>query len=138
MPSHGTRPPTPVSYMKDADFISKQYEDYEIPPDKQYLLHYFTGEVQVAFLKYVLVMGDCRRFGEHTGLTFALSFKDKQKRKLRQLTALHDQCKKMPNEEAWEIALLIETGQIQLNELSKCEERVKCLSQQMKSEQNES
>lgn len=123
--------------MKDAQFISKQFEEYLIPPEKQYLLHYFKGEGQVAFLKYVLVMGDGDRFEEHTGYSFAVNFKNKQNRKLRRLTALHDQCKKLFNEEAWEIALLIETGKIQLNELSKYEERIKCLMQ-MNNGQNES
>jgi len=52
----------------DLQFISGQFIDYELPPDKQYLHHYFTTDVQVAFLRYYLLFdGNCQHFQEHTG-----------------------------------------------------------------------
>lgn len=117
--------------MKDAEFISKQFEDYEVPEDKRYLLYYFHGDLQQAFLKYVLLSGESRRFREHTGYACSDMLILRLRRRLEKLEALKIQCKKILSEEAMEISLLIETGKLVLKEIPTYEERVKCLKEQM-------
>ena len=116
--------------MKDSQFISRQFEDYEITEDKRYLLYYFHGDLQQAFLRYALLSGENRRFREHTGYACSDILILRLQRRLEKLEALKAQCRTILCEEVMEIGLLIETGKLVLKELPIYEERVKCLKEQ--------
>jgi len=55
------------SLDKEMDFIGGRFFDSEIPADKQYLLKYFTTELQEQFVRFYLMFGHARRFVDHTG-----------------------------------------------------------------------
>lgn len=52
---------------KDLFFISREFENFDIPKDKLYLLKYFRNALQVAFLKYYFVFDNFDNFVDHTG-----------------------------------------------------------------------
>ena len=56
-----------MAYENDLNFISGEFEKFQIPKEKRYLLKYFKTKVQLAFLKYFLVFGDYKNFIDHTG-----------------------------------------------------------------------
>jgi hypothetical protein len=52
---------------RDLLWLSKEYENFELPKEKKYLLKYFKSDIQAAFLKYYFVFGNFDNFKEHTG-----------------------------------------------------------------------
>jgi hypothetical protein len=52
---------------RDWLFLSRQYETYQLPREKLYLLKYFDSPIQEAFLKYFFLFGDTENFLDHTG-----------------------------------------------------------------------
>lgn len=52
---------------RDLYFISGDFESYQIPKDKRYLLKYFKTKVQTAFVKYYMIFGNYENFIDHTG-----------------------------------------------------------------------
>lgn len=51
----------------DAQFLSGEFFEADLPRDKAYLKRYFSTDIQRAFLKYVTIFGDWKNFIEHTG-----------------------------------------------------------------------
>lgn len=100
--------------MRDLDFISGEFFDHEIPRDKQYLLKYFTTDVQVAFLRYALVFEDTKLFKEHTGHYCSDRLKFRFLARFRHLTKLHDEAKRVFTEESLNTLQLLESGQYPL------------------------
>jgi len=52
---------------RDLLFLSRQYETFQLPREKLYLLKYFDTPIQEAFIKYFLLFGDYENFVDHTG-----------------------------------------------------------------------
>ena len=52
---------------RDLLWMSKEYENFDLPKEKKYLLKYFKSDIQAAFLKYFFVFGNFDNFKEHTG-----------------------------------------------------------------------
>jgi hypothetical protein len=52
----------------ELEFLAGNYFDYEIPPERGYLLKYFKTEVQLHFLKYYLKFKNKSSFPDHTGI----------------------------------------------------------------------
>lgn len=100
--------------MRDLDFISGRFFDFEIPKEKRYLLKYFTTDVQVAFLRYYLVFGDARRFVDHTGHFCSKRLQARFLSRYRRLTAVYDKAKQSLTEEGFATLQQLESGQYPL------------------------
>jgi len=100
--------------MRDLDFISGDFLDHEVPREKQYLLKYFTTDVQVAFLRYALVFEDTKLFKDHTGHFCSDRLKFRLMARFRQLTQIHNQIKGVFTEQALNDLQLLESGQYPL------------------------
>jgi hypothetical protein len=100
--------------MRDLKFISGEFIDHDVPRDKQYLLKYFTTELQVAFLRYALVFEDTKLFKEHTGFYCSDRLKFRLLFRFRKLIKLHNQAKASYTEEGLNTLQLIESGQYPL------------------------
>lgn len=106
--------------MRDLDFISGDFLDHEIPREKQYLLKYFTTDVQVAFLRYVLVFENAKLFKQHTGHFCSDRLRFRLMARFRQLTKIYNEVKGVFTEKALNDLQLLESGQYPLtgNEFS--------------------
>lgn len=51
----------------DLMFLGEHWHTQELPKEKRWLLKYFDTPLQVAFLKYVLMVGNYDNFLDHTG-----------------------------------------------------------------------
>lgn len=100
--------------MQDLIFISGKFFDHEIPRDKQYLLKYFTTDIHVAFLRYVLVFKEIKMFKEHTGLHCSDRLKFRLLSRYKQLIKIHDEAKSSFSEEGLNTLQLLESGQYPL------------------------
>lgn len=79
---------------RDLNFLSRDFENLEIPKDKKYLLNYFRKEVQQAFLKYFFVFGDYSNFVDHTGHYCQQRWLKILHQKLIDLESIHNDAKK--------------------------------------------
>lgn len=52
----------------EIEFLAGNYFDYEIPPERGYLLKYFKTEIQLHFLKYYIKFQVKDSFVSHTGI----------------------------------------------------------------------
>lgn len=53
---------------RDLLLLARQFESYQLPKEKKYLLKYFDSPVQQAFLKYFLIFHEYKNFTDHTGI----------------------------------------------------------------------
>lgn len=100
--------------MRDLDFISGNFADYHIPRDKQWLLKYFTTDMQVSFLRYYLCFNDARLFCAHTGYFCSDRLRYRLLSRYRRLTKLHEECKQSFSEQGLETLQLLESGEYPL------------------------
>ena len=103
--------------MRDLDFISGKFFDFDIPRDKHYLLKYFTTDMQKAFLRYVMVFGDSgdiRLFKPHTGFYCSERLVFRFLERYRVLTKSYDEAKSSLTEEGLETLQEIESGRYSL------------------------
>lgn len=105
--------------MRDADFLSGKFFDFEIPKDKGYLLKYFTTDIQAAFLRYYFVFGAVKNFTDHTGYYCSRRLLFKMQKHLKRLVKAHDEAKRSLTEEGMRIVHLIESGKLPLTRLPK-------------------
>ena len=103
--------------MKDLEFISGEFFNCQIPKDMQYLLYYFKSDIQLAFLKYYMIVGDYSNFADHTGRFCSKRFVFQLKKRYDLLVDLHKKSKSMLSEESMEIVSLIESGKFVLTHL---------------------
>lgn len=96
--------------MRDLDFISGKFIDYEIPKEQRYLLKYFKTDTQVAFLKYYLIFKSFRNFVDHTGFYCSERMLYKMQRKYKKLTNAWIKARSEMTEENMEMLNLIESG----------------------------
>lgn len=100
--------------MRDLEFISGNFFDYEIPRNKKYLLKYFKTKLQIAFLRYYLIFGDYRNFKNHTGYHCNPRMLPKLKNKLILVVKDYENAKTSLTEEGMITINLIETGKYKL------------------------
>ena len=100
--------------MRDVDFISAKFVDYEIPRDKKFLLKYFTTNLQVAFLRYFLMCDSTRLFNDHTGYFCSERLRFRFIARFRKLVDLHKKSKNSMTEDGLETLQLLESGQYPL------------------------
>lgn len=105
--------------MKDLDFISGRFFDLEIPKEKRYLLKYFTGNLQVAFLRYYLVFGTRKNFTDHTGHRCAKSLQKRLVVRYNNLVNLYEASKSSLTEEGLHTIQLLESGKFNLANFNK-------------------
>lgn len=79
---------------RDLDFLSREFENSEIPKDKKYLLKYFRKDIQQSFLKYFFIFGDFENFVDHTGIYCQKRWLSILHQKLIDLEAIHSTAKK--------------------------------------------
>jgi hypothetical protein len=103
--------------MRDLEFLSGNFFDMEIPKDKRYLLKYFEGDLQTAFLRYYLVFGNVSNFVDHTGMYCHERTKWKMRTKLLYLTRTYEAAKKSLTEEGMALVQLIELGKHKLKKI---------------------
>lgn len=96
--------------MRDLDVISGRFFEYDIPREKQYLLKYFTTDLQVAFLRYYLIFGESRMFVEHTGHYCSERLRFRLLARARRLMDLHEQARRAMTEESLATLQLLESG----------------------------
>ena len=77
-----------IIMKKDLDLISGEFMDCLLPKNKQYLFHYFTTEVQQAFVRYYITFGEYRNFVQHSGILCRRRWIFQMLRRYRQLEAL--------------------------------------------------
>lgn len=100
--------------MRDLDFISGRFFNYDVPKEKRYLLKYFKNDLQMAFLKYFMVFGDYRNFTDHTGYYCNPSLLFRMEQRLRRIVAVYDEAKRALTEEGMATVHLIESGKFRL------------------------
>lgn len=105
--------------MRDLDFVSGRFFDYEIPRDKRFLLKYFKHPVQQAFLRYVMLFGGYTNFVDHTGLACNVSLQRRLWTRYEQLCLLHGRLKRQFTEDSLKLMDLIESGRFKLARLPK-------------------
>ena len=100
--------------MRDLEFLSGQFFDYEIPKEKRYLLKYFKTDLQLAFLRYYLVFDNAAHFVEHTGYYCTDRLLWKLKARCRRLMRIYEEAKVALTEEGMAIVEQIESGKFKL------------------------
>jgi hypothetical protein len=103
--------------MKDSEFLSGSFLDFDIPKHRRYLLKYFKTDLQKAFLRYYIVFESAVHFVDHTGRYCAHSVVVDMKKKYRLLTSVHEMAKKALTEDGMETVVRIEGGKVKLKEL---------------------
>jgi len=106
--------------MRDLDFVSGRFFDYEIPAEKRYLTKYFRTPMQQAFVRYHLIFNSVKNFVDHTGHHCNRRFLFRMQAKLKRLVTLHDEAKRSLTEEGMRIVDLIESGEFSLTGKKKC------------------
>lgn len=90
--------------MRDLDFISGRFFDYEVPKDLVWLKKYYDSDIQDALLKYYLVFGNLDLFTAHTGIYIDIKYLQRLRYRLDRLIALRRQAKlDMDLELLWKI-----------------------------------
>lgn len=100
--------------MRDLDFISGKFLDCDIPREFQWMLKYFTTDLQIAFLRYCLVFEDTKHFKDHTGFYCSDRLRYRLLCRFRRLSLLHSNAKKAFTEDAMQTLQLLESGQYPL------------------------
>lgn len=103
-----------MAHTRDMSFISREFETYELPKEKKYLLKYFSTVLQEAFLKYVFVFGDYANFVDHTGLACQPRWQKSLYNKIKQLEAAHKEARSSFTEEGMSLLAKIESGKYKI------------------------
>lgn len=93
-------------------FLSKQFEDFELPKEKNFLLKYCETPAQEAFLRYYYAFGDFKHFVDHTGIVFQRRWMRLLLKKMKRLEVLHADARAN-----FDLSLLakIESGKYKIN-----------------------
>lgn len=79
---------------EETAFIGGLFINCDIPKEKQYLLKYFTSDIQRQFIRYMLQFGNAVRFVDHTGYYCSERWLKMLKARMRKLETIYDQAKK--------------------------------------------
>lgn len=101
---------------EDILFIAGEFESYEIPKEKKYLLKYFTTDIQKYFLKYIFLFGNYKNFVDHTGIYCQERYMKIMWNALQKLQEAHAKAKK---EMDFDFLVKIETGKFSISSLPK-------------------
>ena len=74
-------------------FIGERYLNYEIPKELAYLTKYARSEMQLVFLRYLLVFDTSWLFTERTGYYVNYKHMQRLRKKFRKLIRLHTEAK---------------------------------------------
>lgn len=74
---------------RDLILLSRQYEDFELPKEKNFLLKYCETPAQEAFLRYYFAFGDFKNFVDHTGIVIQRRWMLQLAKKIKRLENLH-------------------------------------------------
>jgi len=89
---------------RDLDFIAGNFLEAEIPKEYQYLLKYFTTEVQIVFLKYWFYFFEIDCFQAYTGYSCEDKYKKTLKRRLDKIINAYSEAKaNFDIERTWQI-----------------------------------
>lgn len=102
---------------EDILFISGDFETFEVPKDKKYLLNYFRTKTQSAFLRYFLMFGSYDHFVDHTGIYCQPRY---MKIMLKALNVLESAHAKAKGDMDLEMLADIETGKFSITSLPPC------------------
>jgi hypothetical protein len=105
--------------MKDLDFFSGKFFEFQIPKEKRYLLKYFKSDLQINFLKYYMIFRNTKNFSNHTGYKCSESLKKKLEKRFNDLVELYDKSKTSFTEEGLQTIQLIESGKFKLSNFKK-------------------
>ena len=78
---------------RDLLLLSREFETYQLPKDKKYLLKYFDSPVQESFLKYFFVFNDFVNFTDHTGISVQPKWLRNLHEKLQIIEKAHKEAK---------------------------------------------
>lgn len=101
---------------EDAIFIAGNFENYEFPREKKYLLKYFTTNIQISFLRYIFLFGNYRNFVDHTGIYCQERYMKIMWNALHKLQEAHAKAKK---ELDFDFLVKIENGKFSITSLPK-------------------
>ena len=79
--------------MKDALFLAGVFFEYNIPRDKQFLLHYFRSPLERQFVKYYLCFGEIENFVDHTGFFCQKRWLRILKKRIEKILGVHESYK---------------------------------------------
>jgi hypothetical protein len=103
--------------MRDLDFISGRFFEYDVPKEKRFLLQYFKTDLQRAFLKYYMVFGEHRNFVDHTGYHCSQRLLFRFKARYHRLLEVYQEAKISLTEEGMETIRLLEIGKFPLTDI---------------------
>lgn len=78
---------------RDLIFLSGEFNDFEIPKEKNYLFKYFRKEIQQRFIRYFFAFNSFDNFVDHTGFYCQKRWLKMLYNKLLKLEALHKESK---------------------------------------------
>jgi GGDEF domain-containing protein len=81
--------------MSNADllFLSGQFLEFDLPPEKKYLAHYFPSGVQRQFLVYYLAFDNYEHFTDHTGHYVSRRWLERLRARLKKLEEIRKKAK---------------------------------------------
>jgi hypothetical protein len=77
----------------DLLLLSRNFETYELPKEKKYIMRYFKTPIQLAFLKYFMVFNDYKNFTDHTGISAQIKYLHSLHEKLIAIEKAHRQAR---------------------------------------------
>jgi len=101
--------------MRDLDFISGTFFDYDVPKEKRYVLKYFKTDLQRAFIRYYMVFGNHVNFVDHTGYYCTRRMLFIYQARYHLLVKTYEEAKAALTEDGMELLLLIESGKFRLS-----------------------
>jgi len=96
---------------RDLIFLSGNFDEIEIPKEKNYLFKYFRKDIQQAFIKYFFAFDSFDNFVDHTGFYCQTRWLRILHKKLINLEFLHKEAK---NNIDLETLLKIESGKYKI------------------------
>ena len=102
---------------EDLHFISGDFLEMEIPKKQQFLLKYFKTDVQCAFLKYFLLLGNWRNFVDHTGHHCKERYLIKMEKRYHQLMDVHQEASSVLDEDHMKMLQKLVSGKYKLIDL---------------------
>lgn len=103
--------------MKDSEFISGSFFEFEVPKSRKFLLKYFRTDLQRMFLGYYLTFGNLKNFVDHTGYYCSERILMKMQKNYKRLIKCYDCAKMSLTEEGMRVVDLMESGKIRLTRL---------------------
>jgi hypothetical protein len=98
--------------VKDIDFISGKFFDFDPPPEKQFLFKYFKTDIEQCFIKYYYCFGNYDNFIDHTGLFCQKRWLRMLKKRMDTILFIRDKAKKDMD---FDTVFMIESGKYKVD-----------------------